>query len=87
MGVNNTVSGGIQTVDESENTFKDGGLKEERKNHEETELELSKRFPGLSMPNKGNAEEIDLDLDDLDGEASPLKQRISRSPSPQKMRN
>ena len=39
------------------------------------------------MPNKGNAEEIDLDLDDLDGEASPLKQRISRSPSPQKMRN
>ena len=39
------------------------------------------------MPNKNNAEEIDLDLDNLGDAPSPLKQRISRSPSPVKMRN
>jgi len=39
------------------------------------------------MANNNNAEEIELNMDDFGGAASPLKQRISRSPSPVKMRN
>jgi len=48
-------------------------FRKERKNHEQTEIELSKQFPGLSMANNNNAEEIELNMDDFGGAASPLK--------------
>jgi len=72
-GVNNTVSGGIQKGDGIDERDLETGLMEERKNHEQTEIELSKQFPGLSMANNNNAEEIELNMDDFGGAASPLK--------------